>query len=59
MSTCCGSDETEGTSRRCPCTSLVRRHPVAVYVGLTIVAAMLLSIPVGALLGIVAFIRTL
>lgn len=46
-------------SKGCPVKTAIKRHPVAVYTGLTGVALALLTIPIGALLGVIAFFRTL
>jgi len=43
----------------CPCGSIVRRHPVATFAICTVMGLALLVIPVGAILGIIAFLRTI
>jgi len=55
---CCGvrmGDEMAG----CPCGSMMRRHPVVTFTVLTLMGLAVLVIPAGAILGIVAFFRSL
>ena len=58
MPNCCSTDMAETTSKECPCSTFIKRHRVAVYAGFTGIALALLTIPVGAVLGIIAFFRT-
>ena len=58
MPKCCGTDMAELTSKECPCRTFIKRHRVAVYAGFAGIALALLTIPVGAMLGIIAFFRT-
>jgi len=55
---CCGvamADEMAG----CPCGSLMRRHPVVTFTVLTLMGLAVVAISAGAILGIIAFARTL
>jgi hypothetical protein len=56
MRGCCDS-VMEGSPRACPCKSVLARHRVAVYAFLALVTAALLTVHVGAILGILAFFR--
>jgi hypothetical protein len=54
---CCGArtgDEMAG----CPCGSMMRRHPVVTFTVLTLMGLAVIVIPTGAILGIIAFLRT-
>jgi len=42
----------------CPCGSVMRRHPVVMSAILAVMGLGVLVIPVGAILGIIAFLRT-
>ena len=58
MPNCCSTEMGEMMSKGCPCKTFIKRHRVAVYTGFTGVALALFTIPVGAVLGIIAFFRT-
>ena len=58
MPKCCSTDVAEMMSKGCPCKTFIKRHRVAVFTGFTGAALALLTIPVGAVLGIIAFFRT-
>ena len=55
---CCGTRMSDAMAE-CPCGSIVRRHPVATFAICTVMGLALLVIPVGAILGIIAFLRTI
>ena len=55
---CCGTRMGE-VMAKCPCGSIVRRHRVATFAICTVMGLALLVIPVGAILGIIAFLRTI
>ena len=57
MASCCGSMAPE-EGRGCPCTSFFEKHRVAVFATLSALGLALLTIPLGAVLGIIAFFRT-
>lgn len=48
-----------GAMPACPCSLLAKRHPVVTFMILTIMGLFVLVIPTGAILGIIAFLRTL
>ena len=54
---CCGTrigDEMSGS----PCGSMMRRHPVVTFTVLMLMGLAIVVIPTGAILGIIAFLRT-
>lgn len=54
---CCGmtmDDQMAG----CPCGSMMKRHPVVTFTVLTLMGLAVLVIPAGAIMGIIAFLRT-
>ena len=55
---CCSTDMGEMMSKGCPFKMVIKRHRAAVYAGLAGVGLVLLTIPIGAVLGIIAFFRT-
>ena len=55
---CCGTDMGDVTAE-CPCSSIVRRHPVISSAILAVVGLAFLAVPAGAILGIIAFFRTI
>jgi hypothetical protein len=54
---CCGTRMGDAMAE-CRCGSIMRRHPLAAFVICTVMGLALLVIPVGAILGIIAFLRT-
>jgi hypothetical protein len=54
---CCGARIGEEMTG-CPCGSMMRRHPVVTFTVLTLMGLAVLVIPAGAILGIIAFLRT-
>ena len=57
MSGCCDPDGVD-MMRHCPCASWAKRHRVVFYGTLMGIGLALLTVPVGAVLGIIAFFRT-
>lgn len=55
---CCGT-EVGGMMAACPCGSFMRRHPVLTSTILAAMGLVVLAVPAGAILGIIAFFRTL
>lgn len=55
---CCGTEMPE-TMTGCRCGDVMRRHPFAASVFLLIMGLALLVIPAGAVLGVIAFFRTI
>ena len=55
---CCGTRVGDAMAE-CRCGSIMRRHPFAYFAICTVVGLALLLIPVGVILGIVAFLRTI
>jgi len=58
MPKCCSTDMAQMMSKGCPFKTIIKRHRAAVYTGFAGVGLVLLTIPVGAVLGIIAFFRT-
>jgi len=58
MPKCCSTEMGEMMSKGCPFKTIIKRHRVTAYTGFTGVALALLTIPIGAVLGIIAFFRT-
>jgi len=58
MFECCGADMS-GMMAGSPCGSFMRRHPFVTTVILAAAGLALLAVPTGAILGIIAFVRTL
>lgn len=54
---CCGT-RVGNAMAACPCGSIMRRRPVVTSVILALMGLAVLVIPVGAVLGIIAFLRT-
>ncbi len=54
---CCGPQD-ETAVRDCPCGSLLKTHPVAVFAVLAVAILAVLISQVGGILGIIAFFRT-
>jgi hypothetical protein len=54
---CCGVKTVDGMAG-CPCGSMMRRHPVMTFTVLAFMGLAALLIPAGAILGIIAFLRT-
>ena len=57
MAGCCGPEAAD-MMRHCPCASWVKRHRVAFYATFIVIGLALLTVPAGAVLGIIAFFRT-
>lgn len=55
---CCGTRISDAMAE-CRCGSIMRRHPFATFAICTIMGLALLVIPAGAILGIIAFLRTM
>lgn len=55
---CCGTWMNDATAE-CPCGSFARRHPVVTSAILAVMGLAVLVIPAGAILGIIAFLRTI
>jgi hypothetical protein len=55
---CCGTQMGDAMAG-CRCGSIMRRHPFATFAICTVMGLALLVIPVGAILGIIAFLRTI
>ena len=55
---CCGVRMNEGMAA-CACGSIMRRHPFVTFAICTVMGLALLLIPAGAILGIIAFLRTI
>jgi len=55
---CCGA-EMGGMMAACPCGFLMRKHPVVTSTILVAMGLVFLAVPAGAILGIIAFFRTL
>lgn len=57
---CCGirMDDAKGDGMAgCPCGSIMRRHPVITTTIIAVMGLAFLVVPVGAILGIIAFFR--
>jgi hypothetical protein len=57
MAECCGPTMKE-EMQDCPCGSFLKKHRVASFAALTGIGLVLLTVPVGVILGIIAFFRT-
>jgi hypothetical protein len=55
---CCGT-RMDDAMAGCRCTSIMKRRPVATFAVCTLMGLALLVIPIGAILGIIAFLRTI
>jgi hypothetical protein len=55
---CCGEMPIQ-TEQGCPCTAMMKKHPWAAGAICGTVGLLMLAVPVGAVLGIIAFVRTL
>jgi len=55
---CCGARTDERTTP-CACGSTMRKHPFVTFAVCTFMGLALLLIPAGAILGIIAFLRTI
>jgi len=55
---CCGMTMDDAMAR-CSCGSIVRRHPFVTSAFLAVMGLAALVIPAGAILGIIAFFRTI
>ena len=55
---CCGT-EVGGMMAACPCGSFMKKHPVITSTILVAMGLVFLAVPAGAILGIIAFFRTL
>jgi hypothetical protein len=55
---CCGEISNQ-TEQGCPCTSMMKKHPRVARVICGTVGLLILTVPIGAVLGIIAFVRTL
>jgi hypothetical protein len=55
---CCGI-KMDDAMAMCPCVSIMRRHPVVMSAVLAVMGLAVLLIPAGAILGIIAFLRTI
>ncbi len=54
---CCGITMGDGMAG-CPCGSIMKRHPVVTFTVLTLMGLAVVVIPAGAILGIIAFLKT-
>jgi hypothetical protein len=55
---CCGTGMGDAMAE-CPCGSIMRRHPVITALILSLMGLVALLVPAGAILGILAFFRTI
>ena len=55
---CCGAEMGPMTAAS-PCGSFMRKHPVVTTTVLVAMGLLFLAVPAGAILGIIAFLRTL
>lgn len=55
---CCGTRMSDAM-KGCPCGSVVKRHPIVTSAILALMGLAFLVIPTGAILGIIAFVRTI
>ncbi|MHC4406476.1 MAG: hypothetical protein ACYTG0_43170 [Planctomycetota bacterium] len=55
----CGGIKMDDAMAVCPCISIKRRHPVVTSAILAVMGLAVFMIPAGAILGIIAFLRTL
>ena len=55
---CCGETTAE-TEQACPCTTAMKKHPWAAAAACATMGLLLLTVNAGAILGIIAFFRTL
>ena len=55
---CCGEISNQ-TEQGCPCTSIMKKHPRVAGAICGTVGLLMLTVPIGAVLGIIAFVRTL
>ena len=55
---CCGTRIGDAMAE-CRCGSIMRKHPFAAFAVCTVMGLALLVIPVGVILGIIAFLRTI
>ena len=55
---CCGEMPIQ-TEQGCPCTSMMKKHPWAARAICGTVGLLILTVHLGAVLGIIAFVRTL
>jgi len=55
---CCGTGMGEAMAR-CPCGPVMKRHPVITALVLSFAGLAALLVPAGAILGILAFLRTM
>jgi len=55
----CGPEGMQQMISRCPCASVFRRHRLAAFAMMVGVALALVALPIGTILGVVAFFRTL
>ncbi len=58
MFDCCAS-ATGGEMRSCPCGAVMRRHPVVIAAMLALMGLAFLAVPAAAVLGAIAFFRTI
>jgi hypothetical protein len=57
MAGCCGPEMNE-MMKECPCGSFMKKHRLAFFAAFTGIGLVLLTLPVGVILGIIAFFRT-
>ena len=55
---CCG-EISAYTEQACPCTTVMKKHPWAAVAACVTMGLLLLTVNAGAILGIIAFFRTL
>ena len=55
---CCGETPTR-TEQGCPCTSMMKKHPWIAGAICGTMGLLILTVHLGAVLGIIAFVRTL
>lgn len=55
---CCG-EMTAEPEQACPCTTAMKKHPWAAVAACAVMGLLLLTVNAGAILGIIAFFRTL